>query len=106
MFAREVGGSFRLELAAGPTIHVVTGCVIDLHPSDYLSLSWIHNGNSERPSILQVSFRERNRRGEVQLVHRDIQNRREAAWLMNLWCNALTRLERYFSEATPHARSA
>lgn len=106
MFAHHVGGSFRLELADGPTIHVITGSVIDLRPSDYLSLAWVHHDKSDQPSIVQVSFRERNRRGEIVLVHREIENRREAAWLMKLWSNALGRLGNYFAEGAPLARSA
>jgi uncharacterized protein YndB with AHSA1/START domain len=102
----QIGGSFRLELAEGPTIHVITGAVIDYRAAEYLSLSWIHHEKSDRPSIVQVSFRERNGRGEIGLVHREIENRREAAWLMKLWSNALARLDSYFSDSAALARSA
>ena len=102
----QIGGSFRLELAEGPTIHVITGSVIEHRASECLSLSWIRHERSDRPSIVQVSFRERSRRAEILLVHRDIENRREAAWLMKLWSNALTRLGAYFAEDAALARSA
>ena len=106
MLSPQIGGSFRLELAEGPTIHVITGAVIDYQPAEYLSLSWIHHEKSDRPSIVQVSFRERNGRGEIGLVHREIENRREAAWLMKLWSNALARLDTCFSGGAALARSA
>ena len=106
MLAPQVGGSFRLELAEGPTIHVITGSVIDYHACEHLSLSWLHHEKSDRPSIVQVSFRQRNRVGEIVLVHSEIENRREAAWLMKLWSNALARLGSYFAEGALLARSA
>jgi uncharacterized protein YndB with AHSA1/START domain len=106
MLAPQVGGAFRLELAEGPTIHVITGLVIDIHPSEFLSLSWSHHAKSDQASIIEVSFRERNRRGEVLLLHREIESRREAAWLMKLWSNALARLGGYLAEGAPLARSA
>ena len=106
MLAPHAGGSFRLELAEGPTIHVITGSVLDYRTSECLSLAWVHHEKSECPSIVQVSFRERNRLGEIVLVHREIENRREAAWLMKLWSNALARLGNYFVEGPLLARSA
>ena len=106
MLSPQVGGSFRLELAEGPTIHVITGSVIEIHPSEFLSLSWSHQSNSDRASIVQVWFREKNRRAEIVLLHREIDGRREAAWLMKVWSNALRRLESYFREGAPLARSA
>ena len=106
VLAPQVEGSFRLELAEGATIHVITGSVIEYRPSEYLSISWTRHEKSDRPSIVQVSFRERNRRGEIVLVHRAIESRREAAWLMKLWANALTRLGTYLADGAPLARSA
>ena len=106
MLAPQIGGAFRLELGEGPTIHVITGTVIDIRAGEQLSLSWTHHEKSDRTSVVQVSFRERNRRGEILLLHQGIENRREAAWLMKLWSNALARLDGYFAEGPALARSA
>ena len=106
MLAPHTGGSFRLELAEGPTIHVITGAVIDIRAGEHLSLSWTHHEKSDHASVVQVSFRERNRRSEILLLHAGIENRREAAWLMKLWSNALIRLGGYFADGAPLARSA
>ena len=94
------GGTFRLELAEGPTIHVITGTVIDVRLAESLSLSWVHHGKSDYASTVDASFRERHRVAELSLVHGHIASRREAAWLMRLWATALDRLASYFEEGS------
>ncbi|HUQ81786.1 MAG TPA: SRPBCC domain-containing protein [Gemmatimonadaceae bacterium] len=92
------GGAFRLELAEGATIHVISGMVHDLRPSELLSLSWIHHTKSEQASFVDVAFRSRhgaNAPSELSIVHRGIASRREAAWLMQLWTAVLDRLSTY-----------
>jgi uncharacterized protein YndB with AHSA1/START domain len=106
MLAPQLGGPFRLELAEGPTIHVITGAVLDIRPSDSLTLSWVHHAKGDQASSIVVTFYEFNRRAQLSLLHRGIESRREAAWLMQLWLNALGRLGRYFSEGASLARSA
>ena len=106
MLSPSMGGSLRLELSEGPTIHVITGVVVDVRPSEFLALSWVHQSNGDHTSSVSITFRERNRRGELTLLHSGIGNRREAAWLMHLWTKALGRLAGYFAETTPLARSA
>ena len=106
MLAPHVGGAFQLELAEGPTIHVITGAVLDIHPPDSLVLSWVHHAKGDHSSTITVTFQELNRRGHLSLLHRGIGSRREAAWLMHLWANALGRLGSYFTEGASLARSA
>ena len=97
------GGSFRLELAEGPTIHVITGSVTDIRPYDLLSLSWVHQNTADHGSTVDVSFRQRHDRTELSLIHRGIANRREASWLMRLWSAALGRLGDYLTDESPSA---
>ncbi len=91
------GGAFRLELAEGPTIHVITGTVRELRPDEFVSFTWIHHNASDHGSLLDVAFGERREQSELRLVHRSIASRREAAWLMGLWASALDRLGRHFA---------
>lgn len=106
MLAPQRGGAFRLELAEGPTIHLITGSVLDVRSPEYLSLSWVHHEKSDQPCLVEISFRERLHRGEISLLHRHIENRREAAWLMQLWSSALRRLGAHLGADSPLARSA
>ena len=91
------GGAFRLELAEGPTIHVITGTVTDIRPPELLSLAWTHHDTSDRPSSLQLSVHELHGITELTLVHAHIESRREASWLMRLWPRALDRLGDYLA---------
>jgi hypothetical protein len=91
-FAAYRGGAFRLELAEGPTIHVVTGFVTNIQTSELISLEWVHHNALDRGSALEVTFRQHAEHTELSLDHRDITNRREASWLMRLWSSALERL--------------
>ena len=103
------GGAFRLELAEGATIHVVTGSVTDVRPEETLSLTWLHHTKSERPSVVDVTFRSRQGMSELSLVHGAIGSRREAAWLMRLWSAVLDRLASYLEDgvrATNRSSSA
>jgi uncharacterized protein YndB with AHSA1/START domain len=93
------GGAFRLELAEGPTIQVITGAVLAMRAGEFLSLSWVHRDQSDRASTIDVSLRDRHGRTELTLVHRQIASRREAAWLMRLWATVLKRLESYLIES-------
>jgi len=99
------GGVFRLELAEGPTIQVITGAVNDIRPHDFLSLNWVHHNTGDHGSVVDVTFRQRRDSTELTLIHRDISSRREASWLMRLWSTALGRLESYVVECqTPTTR--
>lgn len=100
------GGAFRLELAEGPTIHVITGAVNDIRADEFLSLSWVHHNTSDHGSTVDVAFCPRQGGTGLTLVHRDIGSRREAAWLMRLWSTALGRLGHYVDDAAHLARSA
>ncbi len=100
------GGAFRLELAEGPTIHVITGVVNDIRVDEFLSLSWVHHNTSDRGSTVDVSFRSHQGDTGLKLVHRDISSRREAAWLMRLWSTVLGRLGHYVVDDAHLARSA
>lgn len=101
------GSEFRLELAEGPTIHVITGIVRDVRVTELLSLTWLHHTKSDRSSVIDVTFRSRLGMSELSIVHSGIGDRREAAWLMRLWTAALDRLASYFDEGTTrHALSA
>ena len=86
------GGAFRLELAEGPTIHVVTGVVLTLNEPDHLRLSWQHSRANGRTSTVDVTIRPRLERTELALTHTDIASRRDAAWHMRLWTTVLRRL--------------
>jgi uncharacterized protein YndB with AHSA1/START domain len=97
------GGAFRLELAEGATIHVVTGCVRDVRPEEILSLSWLHHTKSERASVVDVTFRSRQGASELSIVHGSICSRREAAWLMRLWSAVLDRLASYLEDGASPA---
>ena len=109
--ATTAGGAFRLDLAEGPTIHVITGTVAEIRPPELLSLAWTHHDTSDRPSSLQLSVREFRGITELSLVHAYIESRREASWLMRLWPRALDRLGDYlgayvrFRERVPLAIS-
>jgi len=99
------GGAFRLELAEGPTIHVITGTVLDKRDAEFLSLSWIHQGKGDHLSTVDVYLRDRHGMTELTLVHHDIARRREAAWLMRLWAAVLRRLATYLEDgAAPPSR--
>jgi len=93
------GGAFRLELAEGPTISIVTGTFLELRAPESLTLGWQHHG-AEHGSIVDVSLRTRFERTELALTHSQISSRREAAWLMRLWTLALRRLDGYLSAPT------
>ena len=90
------GGAFRLELAEGPTIHVITGTARETRTDEYISFTWIHHDTNDYGSIVEVAFEQRCGQSEIHLVHHSIGSRREAAWLMRLWASALDRLDRYF----------
>jgi uncharacterized protein YndB with AHSA1/START domain len=92
------GGAFRLELAEGPTIHVITGEVLEARRPELLSMTWVHHGRSDRSSTVDLSIRARRGLTELVLVHSHIENRREASWLMRLWSAALLRLGPYLTD--------
>ena len=85
------GAAFRLELAEGPTIHVITGTVREVQPDEFLSFTWVHQNTNDYGSVIEVSFASYGDRTELELLHRGIASRREAAWLMRLWTAALSR---------------
>ena len=89
--AANPGASFRLELAEGPTIHVITGTVREVQPDEFLSFTWVHENTNDHGSVIDVSFASYGDQTELELVHRGIASRREAAWLMRLWTAALGR---------------
>ena len=89
--AAKAGASFRLELAEGPTIHVITGTVREVQPHEFLSFTWTHENTNDQGSVIDVSFASHGEQTELELVHRGIASRREAAWLMRLWTVALSR---------------
>jgi len=92
------GGAFRLELADGPTIHVITGILTEVRPPELLSLGWVHHSAGGQGSTIDLSFRELGAWTDFRLVHRSISSRREAAWLMRLWTAVLGRLGSYVAE--------
>jgi uncharacterized protein YndB with AHSA1/START domain len=98
------GGSFRLELAEGPTIHVIVGTVNDIRPYELISLSWVHRNTADHGSTVDVAFRTRQHGTDLTLVHRGISSRREASWLMRLWSTALGRLGEYVVEDATRPR--
>ena len=97
ILAPYTNGVFRLELGEGPRIHVITGIVREVRAHEFVSFTWIHHGISDQVSVLEVTFGNRRGPSELQLVHRSIASRREAAWLMRLWSSALDRLARHFA---------
>lgn len=90
------GSAFRLELAEGPTIHVITGSALEIRLDEFVSFTWIHHDTNDYGSIVEIAFDQRCNQSELRLVHRSIASRREAAWLMRLWAAALDRLHHYF----------
>jgi uncharacterized protein YndB with AHSA1/START domain len=100
------GGPFRLELAEGPTIHVITGVVSDFRPYDLLSFTWTHLNTGDQTSIVDVAFRQRHDFAELTFLHRAIPNRREAAWLMRLWTTVLGRLGEYVLQDRSYGQRA
>jgi len=89
--AANPGAPFRLELAEGPTIHVITGTVREVQPDEFLSFTWVHENTSDYGSAIDVSFVSCGDQTELELHHYAIASRREAAWLMRLWTAALSR---------------
>ena len=89
--AASPGASFRLELAEGPTIHVITGTVREVQPGEFLSLTWVHENTYDHGSVIDVWFTSHGEQTELELLHHGIASRREAAWLMRLWTAALSR---------------
>lgn len=100
------GGAFRLELAEGPTIHVISGSAREIRLDEFLSFTWIHHHTTDYGSIVEIDFGQRCNQSELRLVHHSIASRREAAWLMRLWAAALDRLDRYFVTSGVAARRA
>ena len=98
------GGAFRLELAEGPTIHVITGAILEARFAESLSLSWIQDGAADRVSTVELTFRPTDDATTLSLLHRSIASRRHAAWLLRLWTSALDRLEQYLTDAEPVTR--
>lgn len=98
------GGAFRLELAEGPTIHVITGAFVVHKAPDHLRFSWQHHDGYDRASTVDVTIRSRRDASELSLIHLDIASRREAAWLMRFWATVMRRLDQYLAshEAEPH----
>lgn len=85
-----VGGAFRLEIAEGPAIHVITGEVTHLS-GEQLALTWLHHDNSALSSRITVTVAETEYGTEMLFVHDHLASRREAAWLMRFWPTALAR---------------
>ena len=98
------GGAFRLELADGPAIHVITGTLTEVRPLESLSFTWIHQNANDHGSTLDIAFRDHREESELTLLHRSISNRREAAWLMGLWAVVLDRLGAFLADGTPSPR--
>lgn len=95
------GGAYRLELAEGPAIHVITGVVTELRSPECLSLDWRHHDTTDLASTIDVAFQALDDGTLLTLVHGSISNRREAAWLMRLWGIALDRLGQHVRETHP-----
>ena len=100
------GGAFRLELAEGPKIHVISGSVIELVVPELLSLSWTYEDRPDRSSLVTVSFEELAAGTELTLVHDHIASRRDASWLMRLWTTVLDRLGEFAVESDVASRIA
>ena len=103
------GGAFRLELAEGPTIHVISGSAREIRLDEFVSFTWIHHDTNDYGSIVEIDFDQHGNQSALRLVHHSIASRREAAWLMRLWAAALDRLDRYVvtsGVAAPRASSA
>ena len=101
-----VGSAFRLELAEGPIIHVITGTAMAIRIGEFVSFTWIHHDRGDYGSTIDVAFGQQRDQSELCLVHHSIESRREAAWLMRLWAAALDRLDRYFVTSGAAARRA
>jgi uncharacterized protein YndB with AHSA1/START domain len=99
--AAYVGGAFRLEVAEGPTIHVITGDVIDIRVPDFISLSWTHHGAAGGSSTVDVFVDDRADVTELVLIHHHIDSRRDASWSMRLWSTVLDRLDAYLAGSAP-----
>ena len=97
MLTNARGGAFRLELAEGPTIHVITGSIQELVAPSFLALTWWHSEKSDSVSLIEVTLRDLHGATELTFVHSHV-DRREAAWLMRLWAMALDRLGDYLAE--------
>ena len=91
MLAASPGATFRLELAEGPTIHVIVGTVREMRQDEFVSFTWVHQNANDFGSVIDVSFASYGEQTELELIHRGIASRREAAWLMRLWTAALSR---------------
>jgi len=100
------GGGFRLELAEGPTIHVITGTSREIRVDEFVSFTWMHHDTNDFGSIVEITFAHRCDQAELRLLHHSIASRREAAWLMRLWAAALDHLDRYFAASGVVARRA
>jgi uncharacterized protein YndB with AHSA1/START domain len=100
------GGAFRLELAEGPTIHVISGSAREIRVDEFVSFTWIHHDTNDYGSIVEIHFDQRCNESALRLVHHSITSRREAAWLMRLWAAALDRLDRYVVTSRVDARRA
>lgn len=99
------GGAFRVELAEGPMIHVITGAVNEIRPHELISFTWIHHNTGDHGSVVDVAFRQRHDETQLTLLHGNIGSRREASWLMRLWGTVLGRLTGYVTEGMkPSAR--
>jgi uncharacterized protein YndB with AHSA1/START domain len=94
------GGAFRLELAEGATIHVITGTISEFLAPNLLALTWRHCDMSDSGSLIEVALRDLHGATELTFVHSHIDRRREAAWLMRLWAMALNRLGDYLAEGS------
>ena len=84
--------AFRLEVAEGSLIHVITG-ELGRRTDGRLSLSWFHHGVSERASTISVMVSEDSGGTVLSFLHERIASRREASWLMRFWSTALRRLD-------------
>ena len=90
------GGAFRLEVAEGAHIHVITGDVTELGVERF-SLTWCHHETSERSSLVSVTILESGHGSMMTFVHDHIASRREASWLMRFWSTAHQRLAEFVS---------
>jgi uncharacterized protein YndB with AHSA1/START domain len=101
--AARVGGAYRLEIADGPIIHVITGTIEELRPEERLALTWLHHDMANEPSLVEVSLRSVAGGTELALVHRRITARRQLAWTRSAWERMLERLAKYLAPARPTA---
>lgn len=98
--APHAGGAFRLELAEGPRIHLITGVVREVRFGEAIELSWLHQDVSSEPSLVELTFRSVTAGTEVTLTHSRIVSRRHAAWLARTWATMLDRLRAYVVPAS------